>query len=433
MLHSAQGRRGEPGYILATALLALAVMAILAAVAMRQATSALRTAERAVREEQALYLANAGVEWALSRAQADIWEPTYERELELEEGVLGRYAVTVVDQGDRWVVVSTGTVRRGRDVISRTVEAEIGLVPGEETPSLRVPVAFQQAILVDGELTIPNHAKICGDVLATGPIHVMPNGRVWGSLRQDNASSPCKSVVGTGKVVSASWVTFQGNATDNIEGGWCDPDHWGDGTPCPTPPDAAAMGVPEIDVTALRSRAAEWWVKTNEDCREAPAGAVCRVDPSGKHKMQGSVAFSGPTVIYVQGTLELDDVRIAGPVTFVVDGEIQLSRVTCGEGKAYCPIGLLATQGVELAQKAEGHAIIHTEGQFTVGGNHAELYGNVVARRISLSNHFTQHAMPPGAGVFPPGLPTAAVPGEGDSGEEDAEAPVSGWYIRWRQ
>ncbi|MEW8977046.1 MAG: hypothetical protein AB2385_01465 [Symbiobacterium sp.] len=450
-LHSA-----ESGYVLVTALIALAVMAILGAATAAQANSAVRTADTAIRSEQALYLARAGVERvAANPPDLEDGGRTYIHAAHLDpELTTASYTVRVDREGDFLLVRSTGTAARGRSQERRTLGETLywplpdpqdpgggdpggeepggpgggdsggghpgGVDPGGEGPGGTEPggdwpLTFKYAIWADGPVDIRNNAAICGDIVTTGQVTIKNNATIWGQTRSGNKRSPCKTVSGSGVVASSTGVDIRDNAI--VQGGYCAPGHPG---PCGSGPTDAQVRPPAVSLEGLKARASEWWVQKGgaeqtSECTRAPDGVLCRELSSATVELSGTIRYMEPTVIYVDGNLLVKNntrLDIHGPVTFVATGGITVAnnaRLGCGAG-TYCPVGLVASGNVEFAQNTEVHAFIHTGAEFR-GMNNSVLYGNVIARSTNFSkNNYVQHAFARPEGNSPPGLPSE--PGE---------------------
>jgi len=430
-------RSSEGGYVLVAALVALAVMAILAAAAAAQANSAVRSADAAIRSEQALYLARAGAERVVANppdledgAETRIHATDLDPDL-----TIASYVVKVRREGDYLLIQSTGTAAHGRSREQRTLEETLywplpdepedpggenpggedpggedsgNEAPGETDPEGNLPLIFEHAVWVDGPVDIKNNAAICGNIVATGQVTIKNNATIWGQTKSKNKRSPCKTVAGSGMVVSATGVDIGNNAT--VQGGYCAPGHPG---PCGSVPTAGQIRPPAVDLASLKARASEWWVqkKTSQpsECVQAPEGVACKELSSSTVELTGTMRYTEPTIIYVDGNLVLNNnarVDIYGPVTFVVTGQVTIennARLSCGSSH-YCPVGLVAKKDVQLAQNTEVHAFVHTDGEFR-GMNNSGLYGNVIARSTNFSkNNYVQQAFSAPAGPWPPGL-----------------------------
>lgn|GEM_PF-2535202 len=453
-------RDREEGYVMITALIALAVMTILGAVAIAEATTALRISRQAVRTEQALYMANAGAEYIMARLHSEtppeegtFYSDTYQ----LEPGLTGFFTVVATGLETETVQLqSTGTVQdQTGQTWTRAVLASIPLIPvatdpggggdpggdpggetgGGETEDPNAPVIFDQTMGSGGQVWVPNNGYICGDVVSRQRIELRNGVTVWGKTKFEDPNSPCLEVTGSGRVISAVDVWFQNESQVFVQGGWCDPDHWGEGTPCPTQPQADEIQVPTVDMAALKSRATEWWVRTEADCAGRPATTTCKVIPSNLLYLEGEMTFTQPALIWIDATLRMgtnDRLQITGKVNFVVNGQVQIAnnaRITCGE--VFCPIAITSAQDISVGNGAEIHASMHAGTQFT-GGN-ATIYGNVLAQTSNLDNNYEQHGTDPEPIEYPPGLPTNS--GGYTTGNETNEParPRVGGFSDWRQ
>lgn len=241
-------RSSEGGYVLVLALVGLAVMAILAAGATRQATSAVRTAEKAIRAEQAQYLAEAGVQRVVAAPPVELPEgetATFRAsnlDPELDDAF---YVVTVEREGDYLLIESVGTAARGRNREERRVRDRLfaplpdpggedpgnedpggedpggedpggedpgGEDPGGEDPGNQ-PILFKYTLWTDDEVQLSNTALVCGDIVTTSTVEMSNSATVWGTVGGGANGSTCKSVGGSGTVVAAGSVSLSNTAT----------------------------------------------------------------------------------------------------------------------------------------------------------------------------------------------------------------------------
>lgn len=132
-----RGHRSEAGYVMVTALIALAVMSLLAIASLTQASSLLRMSRQAVRDEQALYLANAGVEFIYAQLLTSVRDGTEPRlhdqhVMALDGNVTGSYEVTAAEvRTGYFEILATGIITEGGIESARqVVEAELPVLPG---------------------------------------------------------------------------------------------------------------------------------------------------------------------------------------------------------------------------------------------------------------------------------------------------------------
>ncbi|MFZ5817979.1 MAG: hypothetical protein ACOY93_22230 [Bacillota bacterium] len=418
-------RRSEAGYVLVTALVALAVMSILAAAAISQATAALRLSAQAVRSEQALYMGNAGVEQILAMTRSasfiELNTPyTYNREV--EPGVTGSYeAVVTVPRPGIIHIRSTGTVTHAGESTRRVVEAEIPFVQnsgdgggGGSSPVL----AFG-----NGSLSLMNQADICGDLYAAGDMTLGNTVTVWSKTTQEDPDSPCESIQGTGKAVASGTLTM-GQVTE-IQGGWCDATHYGPPYPCDEKPEVQTL--PPPDFAALKEQATRWYVRPSDAafCSDKPAGS-CQVLSGGKLTTYGSQSYS-QEIVYVDGDLEVPQqanrrLQISGSVTFVVTGRAILGGSVLCTGGSTCGVAFLAGGDITLGYRKEYWALLQTLG--TLSGNQVTVHGNLIAQTYDLRNGVKLYPM--AAGAWPPGVP-------GAPGESGTASPPPEGYSDWDQ
>ncbi|MFZ5823591.1 MAG: type IV pilus modification PilV family protein [Bacillota bacterium] len=434
-------RRAEEGYVMVTALIALAVMAILAAVAISQANSALRMSGQAVRSEQALYMANAGVEMILARAKNDpasIEELTpYTYTLLLEPGLVGSYEVVVALRPSSIFIHSTGRVTRdGEPLTSRVVEAEIPLTQGDDSGGGDGGnggdggggAVSDQLVFGNGPLSLMNSADVCGDLYASGDMTLGNGVTVWAKTKAQDPDSPCDAIQGTGKAVASGTLT-KGNKTE-IQGGWCDSTHFGSPYPCESQPQVRAFPAP--DWAKLKAEATRWYVKPADAafCNDKPAG-TCQVLAGNPPKLDlyGEATYNNQ-LIFIDGDLEVPrranrELVVSGTVTFAATGEVSLGgNVRCAGG-SNCTVAFIAGGDLVLGNNKEVWAVLQTQG--TLSGNQMTIHGYLAASSYDLKNGMTLY--PLALTTWPPGVPGGSTtPGSG--GSTTAQPPG---YSDWNQ
>jgi type II secretory pathway pseudopilin PulG len=369
----------DQGYVLITALLVLAVISIVGAGALGWAATSARMARQAMVSEQAFYMANAGLEEALARANAGQLNPnqTLQHTMTIAPGLQGSYQVTLASQQDGTVLAtSTGTVRS----TSRTLTARLRL--GGLSP------AYQYLTFLGEPLDL-QHVDACGDLYAYGDIEVK-HTHIWGKTTAQDPSSPCTSIRGTGKLVSTGGVTVDKSVVD---GG--------------VYPFAKPIAMPIIDIAALKSRATAWWVTDSSKCSQKPPGATCQVMPKKGLTISGAQTYNH-AIIYVEGQLDINNLRYRGAVTFVAEGEISISGVTgrnssCAP-KEICTAAFISGAQISVDGEVHGYFLVKPPGSFEMK-NHSTIYGNILAGSLGKDKHILIH--PPDMVGIPPALPGA--------------------------
>lgn len=428
-------RRSQDGYVMVTALIALAVMSILAAAAIAQANTALRMTGQAVRSEQALYLANAGVEMILARIRnapldeenqpaPEIEENApYTYSMELEPGLVGSYEVVVTLTGSTAQIHSTGTV----EGTSRVIEAQVPLSgddDGGDDGGGGAPIPDQLAF-GHGPMKLENNADICGDLYTTGNLKLENNVTIWNKTNAQDTKSPCEAIYGTGQVVVMGELTNENNVA--IPGGWCDATDYGPSTPCQgNPPHVGTL--PPPDFAKLKARATRWYVKASDAayCDDKPADTCQTLN--GTLSLTGSQTYSDD-LVYVDGNLKIDKERgdglsLTGSVTFVVTGSVSIEAdLTCSD-ETNCLVGIIAGQSIKVEQNnVTVHATMQTLGELKAE-NSITIRGYLVAASMTMENNLLLY--PPAAGIWPPAMHAG---GDGSA----APAPPPEGYSGWSQ
>lgn len=413
-------RHSEGGYAMVTALVALAVMSVLAIAAISQAESALRMSRQALRTEQALYMANGGVEAILAMRRAgahiDVDPNHYTYTMELEPGLQGAYDVVVSTPDSTpgvMMIQSVGTVTGFGETFTRRVDATI---PFQDPPD--EPPPPPQAPLGNSSLYLDKGADICGDLYANGDLFLDKNVTVWKQTQAQNKKSPCDTILGEGKAVATGTLTKDDKTV--IQGGWCDGAHYAPGTPCNgTKP--VVRSVPFPDFAELKKKALRWWVKWEDRgfCSDKPFGS-CFVLFGGTLYDLG-VWFYSNDVIYIDGDMEvIGPLDISGNVTFAVTGKVTMkSDVRCLSGTT-CNISFVSAGPIDLGNHNDIQANLITNSSLM--GNHVTVRGLITASTFDLKNGFTLY---PGT-RYPVGLPDNPPPGP------NPPPPAAG-FSKWSQ
>lgn len=433
-------RRSEAGYVMITALIALAVMAILAAAAISQANSALRMSSQAVRSEQALYMANAGVELILAKALDDpesIQDLTpYTYTMLLEPGLVGSYEVVVTLGPTSIYIQSTGSVSRdGGEVTSRMVEAEIpfewgdsggGDDGGDDGSNGGGNGVSDQLVFSNGPLNLMNNADVCGDLYAAGDMTLGNGITVWAKTKTEDPDSPCDAIQGTGKAVASGTLT-KGNKTE-IQGGWCDSTHFGSPYPCESQPQVRTLPAPNW--AKLKAEATRWYVKPAEAafCNDKPEG-TCQVLSGSPPELElyGEASYSNQ-LIFIDGDLEVPqqanrELVVSGTVTFAATGQITLGGDVRCAGGSDCSMAFIAGGDLVLGNNKEVWAVLQTQG--TLSGNQMTIHGYLAASGYDLKNGVTLY--PAAFPTWPPGVPG----GDSPPGSGGPTTPAPSGYSDW--
>ncbi len=434
-------RRNEEGYVLITALIALAVMTILGAVAIAQATTALRMTRQAVRTEQALYMANAGAEFILARVQTATPPEVgvfYGDTLPLEPGLTGSYSVYIEERQEGFIWLhSTGFVQDASgEQFTRQVEAEIPLDlagggGGGGTGGGGDGGQGGAFVWGNGPLTLGNQMDVCGDLYSTGDITLGTQVRVWGTTGGD---SPCTTIAGTGKVVAQGRLAKGPNTT--IDGGWCDSTHYGAPYACDAPPQVQTMPTPAF--ATLKSTATRWYVAPGSGafCDGKPAGSCAELPEPEKKNDSVSLALGGAQsyqedLVYVEGDLVVqrnDPLRITGTVTFAVTGSVYLEDdLVCAAGPGRCNVAVIASGDIAVTStQVEVHSILQTAQTLRVK-NQDVIWGTMVASDFDFETGVTLY--PYAGDSWPPGVPHPPAP----TPEPGPDEPAVPTYSHWKQ
>ena len=377
--------RKRDGYVLITALIALGVMALIGLGVLGLAHSSLRASRQAVESEQAFYMANAGVEWAMAHVQsgAPLTNGSHSMTVDAVKGIQGSYSVTVTPVGGgAYQLVSTGVVGGS----TRKITARL-----DPPPPAAPPQVYTRAVASNGNLLFGNNALICGDIYGRSKVEMGNNSEVLGT-----PGDKCASVTGNGKLVSTTTFVPQQNVV--VEGGWCDSDEWGPGHPCTSQPAPVELEYP--DFQELYDEA---------DLRH-----------TGSVELQGSMAFNNQ-IVYVPGSLSVDTkgVAISGTVTFYSPGDIEINGdVTCATPG--CQVVFISQGTIEIWNNTKVWASLITTGS-VVAGNGPIIHGNVQAGQFQAGNNVELYpiAMEEVVQNPPPGLPEGSGPTGGPT--------FSGW------
>lgn len=420
--------KSEDGYVMVTALIALAVMAILAVAALTQANTSLRMARQGVRAEQALYAANAGVEMILGRMQ--VVDPverivpgqTYTGSFSLPQGLTATYAVLVTDPKPAAIhVKSTGQVTDGTETHSRVVEADIPFNRdegggGNPNPTPPPSGLGEDLLFSNGALTLSNNSNICGSLYVNGDLELGNWTKVWGTT----TGSPCKEIIGTGIVIATGKMNLKQNV-DLPASRLCASNHYGPGTACPSGP-PTLRSLPKPDFAQLRQDASRWYVPNATFCKDKPAGSCQVVGKKDTVTIRGAQSFQGE-IIYIDGNLtNKGGLTITGTVTFAVTGDVSLDSDLLCTGT--CTVAIIADGNIDLKPNTTQHATFYANGRLT--GNQNTIHGRLFAGSMDLKNGLTLY--PPRSSIWSPGLPGGPqAPGGGTGTGPRAPASYSDW------
>lgn len=394
--------REDGGYVLITVLLALAVISLLGTAALSQADTSLKLARQATESNQALYVANAGIEAVLAHVNNGgtvAAGSNFAITLPVAPGVQGNYSVTFTDEG-AGVVAATAVGTVGNSTRQITVRMN-------GSAASMSPV-YQHIAFSNGELEFERAVNVCGDLYANGNLKLKKDVRVWGKTTAQDPASPCSTILGTGKVISAEKVELGSGAV--VQGGWCDSTHYGAGYACAAPPQA--LTTPAVDFADLKNRATRWYVTDSAFCSAKPAGTCTVV--SGRYKL----TLSGPQtyasdLIYVEGDIEVASAGLTtqGTVTFVATGKVTFkgdvlrNTAACTEG-ATCSTAFVS-QGEQKAVK-EGQLwgiFFTTDPDGFTWETSVEIHGAIVTPRAKGAKNATLYPVTQSELQAAPGLP----------------------------
>lgn len=423
-------RKSEEGYVMVTALIALAVMAILAVAALTQANTALRMARQGVWAEQALYAANAGIETILGRMQVvEPAEPivpgqSYTGSFALPQGLTGSFEVLVTDPRPAAIhLKSIGQVTDGTETHTRVVEADIpfnrdGDGGGTTNPPPASTGLGEDLIFSNGPLTLSNNSNICGSLYVNGDLELGNWTKVWNST----TGSPCKEIIGTGVVIATGKMNLKQNV-DLPANRLCASNHSGPGTACPAGP-PALRSLPKPDFAKLRQDASRWYVPNATFCQGKPAGSCQLVGKKDTVTIRGAQSYQGE-IIYIDGDLtNKGGLTITGTVTFAVTGNVSLDANLLCTGT--CSVAIIADGNIDVQPNTTQHATLYANGRLT--GNQNTVYGRLFAGSMDLKNGLTLY--PPRSSLWSPGLP-GGPQDTGGSTPTGPRAPES--YSDWKQ
>ena len=163
-------RRDEQGFALVTAVILMAIMAMLAALAVQNGTHSERTSARGKNWTQSLHIAEAGVQQAIALLQASNGASPAPFSGSVSDG---SFDVTVTALGrNRYQIDSTGTSGRGAGLVtSRAVRV-----------TMAPPRSFSYALFSLTDVNTKNNDTVVGDIWANGSVVVDQNDLVDGSV-----------------------------------------------------------------------------------------------------------------------------------------------------------------------------------------------------------------------------------------------------------
>jgi hypothetical protein len=177
--------RDEDGYALVTAVMIAMVLSLLLLVVVAQAVHTNTVTAVAVRRNQALSVAESGVNWAIASLEADRAGPLpTNQEVPVPGAAQSGRTADQVSDGKAWVTVTAGTPASpglaGYFTVSST-----GQVGSSPTRTIRVVLApgrsFTSVLYATGGLTIGNNACIVGTVASEGNITFEGNAKIAGT------------------------------------------------------------------------------------------------------------------------------------------------------------------------------------------------------------------------------------------------------------
>lgn len=409
--------RPEGGYVLVTALIALAVMSILALATISRANALLRMSRQAVREEQALYMANAGVEFIYARLTAIPPETVeenreYHHTMQLDPNVTGSYTVTAAVVRPGFLeITATGTVTEGgRESARRVVTAELPFEQGGGQPPPPV------LVMGNGSLTFKDNVDICGDIYVNGDLDLSNNVTVWAPP----AHGICDSVLGSGKAVVTGKLTMKNNV--EIQGGWCDGSNYGPNTPCKgQKPQVLSVSPPNFG--DLWNSANVRYVQKAGDCGEKPN---CYTFDSPL-RLNGNQSYQNQ-LVYINGDVVVDKtLRVTGAVTFAVTGSVDLNADLLCAGGSTCNVSFVTQGKITMFNNVDVWATLVTTGDLEVKNN-AAIHGSIRAASMDFMNNTKLYP----TYLWPVGLPgnPQGNPGTGSGG---TGTPHRGAFTRWSQ
>lgn len=363
----------QEGYILVAVLLVLAVTSLMGAAILSQSMTSMRIARRTVESEQALYLANAGIEHALAQVAANgapTATTTLTKTLPIANNRRGQYtAVLELAANNTIQVHATGTFGDS----SRTVDATFELPISVQEP------AFAQAVYSQGALSVDQNVTIYGDL--------------YGQQEMTLGNHVNVKAYGTAKgVAQAQTIALAKNA--RVEGGTCSaaapPSP---GALCTSPPPTYSL--PELDASQL-------WEE-----------ATLRVNDL---TLTGTQAYEDG-LIWVQGNLTAKGgFTYRGKVTFAVTDQVRLGGMVqpdqawCAENGP-CSAAFISLQSatpdhpnVEILNNANVDGLIYAIGQINVGSS-ATVRGNISGGDVELRPAVTVYHEPGYIAAGLPGLP----------------------------
>ena len=162
--------RGETGFALVTAVILMAIMAMLAALAVQNGTHSERTSERGKSWTTAVHVAESGVHQAIALLQGANGGAVAPFVGAVADGT---YSVNVTALGrNRYQVDSTGTSGRGAG-LAATRALRVTMAP---------PRSFSYALFSLTDVNTKNNDTVVGDIWANGSVVVDENDLVDGSI-----------------------------------------------------------------------------------------------------------------------------------------------------------------------------------------------------------------------------------------------------------
>ncbi len=386
-------------------------MSLLGAGVLSLAQGSLRQARKNTEMEQAFYLANAGMEAVLAKAvggESLAAGASLQRSMSVGPSLQGTYNVQLAATETNGVlrVSSEGVMGQSRRSITATL-----------SQTQEYPLTYEHLVYSTGAVSVDNHTDICGDLYAAGDVTVSAQSTLWGKTTAQDPASPCREVFGTGKVISAGRITFNGQAI--AQGNWCDATRYGPGYACSSPPAKLSMSVPTS--ASLKSRATRLYVRDATLCVGRPPG-TCTVVPAGYTLTLTGASTYGTDLIFVDGNVTvgtagwfptgLVTVAATGSVQFL--GRTQTNPIACAKPDS-CAVAFISEgpQTVDRSVFVSGTFITSNTAVGFTWGNSAEIRGVVLAPKVASGNHGTFYPLRQSEVWLPPGVPAPSTASSG--------------------
>lgn len=356
---------------------ALILVASVAAIAVLHGAASgdgLRESARQAGEHQRLALSRTAAKTGWARAKHALVAEFKSGTVSGSNGT-SSYQVTTVVDGQEAVVTSVGsTPVPGRSATTDyRIAYRLQQVGGDDLPEFA-----EQAVVVDGDLTVSGNGSIVSPGLADKvvPVRVHANGTL-------HSGSKSTVVEGFGTYTTS----VSGKIHDTFQ-----PASNPDGDPVLSQRDS--IHVPSVVPSEIL--AAHGGADVNY-----PAGSFYAV------QLQDVVLPGGtrddPMVYHVKGGALLVNVVFDGYAIFVAEGEVKLQgtvRGTPDAGREESALAVFTTGEVSMSGGSAAHAAIHANGGLRYKGN-VDVYGNLmVAGDLNNGGGASIHHLPPSPGLF---------------------------------